>query len=449
MYIKEYIDIDINNYSPILSQITPFVELDDRQYGYNDIKCDSEYIKGGLLGWMMVDFTKYKHLVIVSNNPFLGDNLTLTLPVVKYFKDLGIFEKIDTYLPYSTLFKSDGVIDFIDYKDYNSIQSKLTKNTLVLAFSLIEGELKEMITSLNSDVLIGLNDKSTKFYSSGVLVRTLTCSFYGSDFFSQDYTEGIRNQLNLKSKYRTKSIFDQGELLDMVKSFLQRTNQNWDNHPYWGKIFNKDLSGANDALYSNVYEYDIWMFKLLLGVNFKWINFQDLIVPENFSLAKNKNLSLDFSPFVLVNINVNTAKLIWQNSKTGIIQYISVIVQDARENNYKVIFTHPAFDDEVNNSIYDLFSKNNDNVRILSPDDLVDWIPFMRKAKSIVSFDTGFVHLAYLFNNQVLSVGGQSFFWHFPDTEYINFNHIDNQGNVNSDVFYQSLSKVLNWIKND
>lgn len=447
--MREYIDIDINSYASILEQITPFVELDDKQYDYNDIKCDSEYIKCGLLGWMGVDITQYKHLVIVSNNPFLGDNLTLTLPVVKYFKDLGLFEKIDTYLPYSTLFKSDGVIDFVDYKDYHSIQSKLTKNTLVLAFSLIEGELKEMIKSLNSDVLIGLNDKYTEFYNAGNIVRILTCSFYGSDFFSQDYTEGIRKQFNLKSKYRTKSIFDQGELLDMVKSYLLRTNQNWDNHPHWGKIFNKDFSGANDALYSNVYEYDIWMFKLLLGVHFKWINFQDLIAPENFSFARNENFSQAFSPFVLVNINVNTAKLIWQNPQTGIIQYISAIVQDARKNNYKVIFTHPAFDDEVNNSIFDLFSKNNGNVRILSPDDLVDWIPFMKKAKSIVSFDTGFVHLAYLFNTQVLSVGGQSFFWHFPDTEYANFNHIDNQGNVNSDVFYQSLTKVLNWIKND
>ena len=450
--MREYIDIEINSYSSILEQITPFVELDDKQYSYNDIRLDSDYIKGGLLGWMGVDFTKYKHLVIVSNNLFLGDNLTLTMPVLKYFKVMGVFEKIDAYFPYSTLFKSDGVIDFIDYKDYYSIQSKLTKNTLVLAiggFSLNEGELKETIQSLNSDVLIGLNDKYTKFYNSGNLVRTLTCSFYGSDFFSQDYTEGIRNQLNLKSKYRTRSNFDQGELLDMVQSYLQRTNQNWDNHPYWGKIFNKDLSGANDALYSNVYEYDVWMFKLLLGVNFKWINFQDLIAPENFSLARNKNLSQDFSPFVLVNINVNTAKLIWQNSQTGIIQYISAILQDASENNYKVIFTHPAFDNEVNNSIYDLFSKNNDSVRILTPDDLVDWIPFMKKAKSIVSFDTGFVHLAYLYNTCVLSVGGQSFFWHFPDTEYINFNHIDNQGNVNSDLFHQSLTKVLNWIKND
>ncbi len=447
--MREHMDIDINSYSSILEQIIPFVELDNKQYGYNDIKCDSEYIKGGLLGWMGVDITKYKHLVIVSNNPFLGDNLTLTMPVVKYFKDLSLFEKIDIYLPYSTLFNSDGVVDFICYKDYNSIQSKLTKNSLILAFSLIEGELKEMIKSLNSDVLIGLNDKYIKFYNSRKLIRTLICGLFESDHFAHHHTEGIRNQLNIESKYRTKSFYDQGELLQMVRSFLQRTNQNWDNHPYWGKIFNKDFSGANGALYSNVYEYDVWMFKLLLGVNFKWINFQDLIVPENFSLARNKNLSEDLSPFVLVNINVNTAKLLWQNPQTGIIQFISAILQDARENNYNVIFTHPAFDDEVNNSIYDLFLKNNDNVRILSPDDLVDWIPFMKKAKSIVSFDTGFVHLAYLYNTQVLSVGGQSFFWHFPDTEYINFNHVDNQGNVNSDVFYQSLSKVLNWIKND
>lgn len=447
--MNEYLNIDINSFSSILEQITPFVELDDKQYGYNDIKLDSEYIKGGLLGWMGVDITKYRHLVIVSNNPFLGDNLTLTLPVVKYFKDLDLLKRIDIYLPYSTLFKSDSGYNFIDHADYYSIQTQLTKNTLVIAFSLIEGTLKEMIKSLNSDVLIGLNDKYTKWYNSGKLIKTLTCSFYDSDYFSQDYTEGIRYQLNPNSEYRKKLNFDQTELMNMVKSYLQRTNQNWDNHPHWGKLFKDDFSGANISLYGNIYEYDLLMFKLLLGIDYKWSNLQDLIAPENFAIAKNENLSQAFSPFVLVNINVNSAKLLWQKPHAGIIQYISALLQDSFENNYNVIFTHPAFDDEVNNSIYDLFSRANDNVFILSTDDLVDWIPLMKKAQSIVSFDTGFVHLAYLYNNKVLSVGGQSFFWHFPDSEYINFNHIDNQGNVNSDVFHQSLNKVLNWIKND
>jgi hypothetical protein len=352
--MREYIDIEINSYSSILEQITPFVELDDKQYSYNDIRLDSEYIKGGLLGSIGVDITKYKHLVIVSNNPFLGDNLTLTLPVVNYFKHFHFIEKIDVYLPYFNLFKSDGNIDFIDCNEYNSIEPKLTKTTLVLTFSLIEGELKEMIKSLNSDVLIGLNDKYIKLYNSGKLMRTLNCGFYDSNYFSQDYTEGIRNQLNLNSKYRIKSNFDQSELLDMVKSYLQRTNQNWDNHPCWGKIFNGDFSGANEALYSNVYEYDVWMFKLLFGVDYKWSNFQDLIAPKDFSFPRNEKLSQLLSPYVLVNINVNTAKLIWQNLQTGIIQNISAILKDSLENNYKVIFTHPAFDDEVNNSIYDL-----------------------------------------------------------------------------------------------
>jgi hypothetical protein len=447
--MKENLNIDINSYSSILEQITPFVELDDKQYGYNYIKLDPEYIKGGLLGWMGVDITKYRHLVIVSNNPFLGDNLTLILPVVKYFKDLNLFKKIDIYLPYSTLFKSDSGYNFIDHEDYYSIQTQLTKNTLVIAFSLIEGELKEMIKSLNSDVLIGLNDKYTKWYNSGKLIKTMTCRFFDSHTFSEDYTEGIRNQLNLNSKYRKNLYYNQRELLEMVKLYFHRTKKNWENHAFWGKIFNEDFSGANDALYSNVYEYDIWVFKLLLGEKFKWINFLDLLSPKDFTYERNEKLSAVFSPFVLVNINLNTAKLVWQNSEAGIIQYMSSILKDSNENKYKVVFTHPAFDDEVNKSIYELLLNYHENALILSPDDLIDWIPLMKKAQSIVSFDTGFVHLAYLYNSKVLSVGGQSFFWHFPDTEYINFNHIDNQGNVNSDVFYESLNKVLNWIKND
>lgn len=446
--MTEYIDIDINNYSSILEQITPFVELDDKQYGYNDIKLDTEYIKGGLLGWMGIDFTSYRHLVIVSNNPFLGDNLIVTLPIIKYFSNINSINKLDIFLPFSSIFKSNIRICFLDVIEFSLNNLDIGEQSLLLSLEPIDLESESIWKGIKADFLTGLNDRFV-FYKKDNILRKLDQSFCNSLHLSQSHTEGVRKQLDLSSRYRFSSTFDAESLITMVHSYLQRTNQNWDNHPYWGKIFNKDLSGANDALYSNVYEYGVWMFKLLLGVNFKWINFQDLIAPENFSFARNENLSQAFSPFVLVNINVNTAKLSWQNPQIGIIQYISAIVQDARENNYKVIFTHPAFDDQVNNSIYDLFSKNNENVRILSPDDLVDWIPFMKKAKSIVSFDTGFVHLAYLYNNKVLSVGGQSFFWHFPDTDYINFNHIDNQGNVNSDVFYQSLGKVLNWIKND
>ena len=73
----------------------------------------------------------------------------------------------------------------------------------------------------------------------------------------------------------------------------------------------------------------------------------------------------------------------------------------------------------------------------------------MKAAKSVISFDTGFVHLAYLYNSNVLSIGGQSFFWHFPNTDYVNFNHIDNSGNVSRVKFNQSLNNVLNWINND
>jgi hypothetical protein len=447
--MKDNFDIDINEYCNILEQIVPFVELEGKLLSYIDIKTDSTFINGGLLGLMGLDIYKYKHLVIVSNNPFLGDNLTLTMPVVKYFKGIEFIEKIDVYLPFSALFKSYEDINFIDYKDYISIQSKLTKKTLVLAFSLIEGELKEMIKSLNSDVLIGLNDKYIKFYNSGKLMRTLNCGFYDSDYFSQDYTEGIRNQLNLNSKYRIKSNFDQSELLVMVKSYLHRTNQNWDNHHYWGKIFNGDFSGANDALYSNVYEYGVWMFKLLFGSNYRWVNFKDLINPKDFQMSKNEILSTSSAPFIFVNINLNTSKLIWQNIECGILDYISAILKHSQENEYKVIFTHPSFDVEVNDTVYDLFTDKNDFASILFPEDIVDWIPFMKSAKAVVSFDTGFVHLAYLYNSNVLSFGGQSFFWHFPNTDYVNTNHIDNSGNVSRVKFNQSLNNVLNWINND
>lgn len=36
----------------VLEQITPFVELVDKKYCYNDIKLDIKFIKGALLGLM-------------------------------------------------------------------------------------------------------------------------------------------------------------------------------------------------------------------------------------------------------------------------------------------------------------------------------------------------------------------------------------------------------------
>jgi len=445
--MKTFIDIDIEAHANTLKEIEPFIELNGVQWSFEDIMKNDTFAKGGFLALMGLDLSKYKHLVVVSNNLFLGDNLTLTLPVVNYLKNIDSIDNIDVYIPYNSLFKSDEYIRFYDCNDWLSLPSKITNQTLVIAFSLIEGELKKMLEGLNSDVLIGLNDRYTKFYRTGNVISTTECCFYNSKYFREDYTEGIRNQLCNSSKYRLNETFDETELILMVESYFERTNQKWDKDQHWSKILNGDLSGANDSLYSNVYEYDIWLFKLLFGARYKWTNFKELIKPESFTFPKNQSLSM--SPFVFININVNTLKLIWQNNECGILDYISAILSHSKENEYKVIFTHPSFDVEVNDAVYDLFKDRNDFISILFPDDIVDWVPFMKSAKAVVSFDTGFVHLAYLFNSDVLSFGGQSFFWHFPDTEYVNFNHIDNAGNVSKDKFNQSLSKILKWIKND
>jgi hypothetical protein len=443
--MKTFIDIEAHTH--ILKEIEPFIELNGVQWTFEDIIKDDTYSKGGFLALMGLDLSKYKHLVAVSNNPFLGDNLTLTLPVVNYLKNIVDIDNIDVYLPYHSLFKSDERIRFYDCNNWLSISNKITSQTLVISFSLIEGDLKQKLEILPTDVLIGLNDRFTKFYSSGKIICNLECCFYNSKYFKEDYTEGIRNQLSILSKYTLKKTFDEKELIKMVDSYFKRINQNWINDPHWSKIFNGDLSGANDSLYSNVYEYDIWLFKLLFGPGYKWTNFKKMIKPESFTIPKNEAFSM--SPFIFININVNTSKLIWQNNECGILDYVSAILTHSKENEYKVIFTHPSFDVEVNDAVYDLFKDRNDFASILFSDDIVDWVPLMKSAKAVVSFDTGFVHLAYLFNTDVLSVGGQSFFWHFPDSEYVNFNHIDNAGNVSKDSFNQSLSKVLKWIKND
>lgn len=445
--MKTFIDIDIQAHTHMLKDIEPFIELNGVQYNFEDIIKNDTYLKGGFLALMGLDLSKYKHLVVVSNNPFLGDNLTLTLPVVNYLKNFAAIDNIDVYLPYHSLFKSNERIRFYDCNNWFSIPTKITRQTLIIAFSLFEGDLKQNLEIFPTDVLIGLNDRFTNFYSSGKIIFKLECCFYNSKYFKEDYTEGIRNQLSISSKYNLKKTFDEKELIKMVDSYFNRTNQNWNTDPHWSKIFNGDLSGANDSLYSNVYEYDIWLFKLLFGSRYKWTNFKELIKPESFTIPKNEALSM--SPFVFININVNTTKLIWQNNDCGILDYISAILTHSKENEYKVIFTHPSFDAEVNDAVYDLFIDKNAFASILFPEDIVDWVPLMKSAKAVVSFDTGFVHLAYLFNTDVLSVGGQSFFWHFPDTEYVNFNHIDNAGNVSKDSFNQSLSKVLKWINND
>ena len=447
--MNSYIDIEIGEYTDLLEQIIPFIDLNSVQLNFIDIKKEDTFVKGGFLALMGVDLSKYKHLIVVSNIPYLGDNLTLTLPLVKFLKSFPLSNKIDVYMPYHSLFKSDDSIQFYDCNNWLSIPTKVSEETLIISFSLIEGDLKKMLEGMRTDVLMGLNDTFVKFFRCGNLISSLESCFYESDYFGQDYTEGIRAQLNLNSNYRNKKAYDETELVNMVKSYLDRINQNWDNHKYWSKIFNGEFSGTNNSLYSNIYEYDVWMFKLLFGSNYRWVNFKDLIKPEYFQMSKNEILSTSSAPFIFVNINLNTSKLIWQNIECGILDYISAILKHSQENEYKVIFTHPSFDVEVNDVVYDLFRDKNDFASILFPKDIVDWIPFMKSAKAVVSFDTGFVHLAYLYNSNVLSIGGQSFFWHFPNTDYVNFNHVDNSGNVSRVKFNQSLNNVLNWINND
>ena len=98
--MKTFIDFEIEAHNDILEQILPFIELNGVQLNFKDIKKNDAFINGGLLAITGVNFSKYRHLVVVSNNPFLGDNLTLTLPVVNYLKNItyirNCFEFIKT-----------------------------------------------------------------------------------------------------------------------------------------------------------------------------------------------------------------------------------------------------------------------------------------------------------------------------------------------------------------
>jgi len=100
---------------------------------------------------MGLNLSSYKHLIVVSNNPFLGDNLTLTLPVVNYLKNIADIDYIDVYLPYYSLFKSTNCIHFHDCNNWPSIPNIITSQTLVIAFSLIDGDLKIMLEKKSLD----------------------------------------------------------------------------------------------------------------------------------------------------------------------------------------------------------------------------------------------------------------------------------------------------------
>jgi hypothetical protein len=73
-------------------------------------------------------------------------------------------------------------------------------------------------------------------------------------------------------------------------------------------------------------------------------------------------------------------------------------------------------------------------------------IPY-ESAYKVLSFDTGFVHLSYVLSDNVLSIGGQSFFWHYPGQNYVSTNYYDAQGEFIQYKFDQSMYKIVDWLK--
>ncbi len=436
-----------------LKEMLDFIEIDNVKFSFNEVFYDKKFQNGGIFSFIGLDIARFKNIIIISDNPFLGDNLCLTLPVANYLNETFEFENILVHFKHFSIFENtSNNIKFKDLEiDITEIQNLfLITNTLILTFNPAKLKCITSLIDLGYIVFNSLNDSNSIIYNQSVPIRSVRLNYFKSFRFTQDYIEGIRGQI-LFDYYKNSLItLKTVELIDMVNGYCDRVDLSLEDDDRWVSLLKLSPKSEMSFLYKNVYEYNCVMYKLLFGIKYKWINFSNLLniqTPNDYrDISPEININ---GKFVFVNINVLSLREKLSNDQGGILDFLKLILNCYNSFNCPILINYPEFGETLNNKIFSLIHsfKINCKVDIIPIDQKQYWLFIMQKAHKIVSFDTGFVHLAYLLNKNVLSAGGQSFFWHFPGCNYVNMNHYDKNNVFLPDKFEHSVNEIIDWIK--
>lgn len=370
----------------------------------------------------------YEQIVLINDAGYIGDSCIFFWPIVEslvtYFPD----KEFTIYHQYSEVFNSLKTnLSCLDLKDIN--KNKLdTKNNFKIEDTLVISYCSEL-------------GECSKFYrDNGFLF--ICKRFVGMDFWTSNM-----ETLVLLSEFDYTIVASENKTYNYHFSVPalpeNSTSFSLSGFPPIGKA------------YSNVYEYAKLCSSTFLDIDTPLKlhkSFIKIVTPENKQLNDMLIFPLkdEYKPFVFLNFNVGNHKEKLLKKPGGVLDLFEEMLMGSElfeELNF--IISYPEI--EVNlyeglNNLIIKFNKQN-SISILKKESKKYWNYLQIKALKIVSYDTGFVHLAYVLNENVLSIGGDSQFWHFPGCNYIKMNNYDKNDFFLPYKLEHSVNEIIDWIK--
>jgi len=458
------------------------IEIDDIPYKIKELRT---FDRVGVIRLLGINFDQFNNIILINGSSFIGDSISQFWPSVIYFQKKYPSKKIIIYSHNIDLFDFSfsnvtikPIIDEIKLEVneslfYNSI------NTLVISFTYIEEvKLKFFIDNgytfysniLNKKTIIYnvkdihyLKEKTKRINSSGFYNLKIKLNFLDNDDFKYFGIEILRTQLLNMDSYLLEKNNLKNELKDLIIAFAKRNLIDILNQDRWKAILDPPFIIKPDTtllkkmqgLYENVYEYNAIMLSILLGPNF---NFE---LPKNILKISRPNNEIDLNflltrplkdlsrKMILINLNVGNHKEDLEKLKGG---YFSLFCDLSNilisKTDYNIVFTFPEINDEIDINVLQYFNTNDFDGRlsIIKNENKRFWLYFMEMSEKVISYDTGFVHLSYLVNRNVLTFGGESFLWHFTDYEYVLGQYYNENGEFLRDKYEKTIKEIVNWV---
>lgn len=458
------------------------IELDDISYKIKDLQ---KFDKVGVIGLLGINVDQFNNIILINDSSFIGDSISHFWPVVIYFQKVYPLKKIIIYCHNIDLF--DFSFSNVTIKpilgniqlDVNESLLYHSIDTLVISFTYME-EVKFRYfldngytfysNILNKETIIyntkeihWLKEITKSINSSNFHNLKVKLKFLDNDDFKYYGIEILRTQLLNMDSYLLETYTLKNELKDLIVGFAKRNLIDILNQDRWKAIldpvfiikFDPDFLKNTQGLYGNVYEYNAIMLSILFGPNF---NFE---LPKNILKISRPSNEIDLNflllnplkdlsrKMILINLNVGNHKEDLEKLKGG---YFSLFCDLSTflisKTDYNIVFTFPEINQEIEVNILQYFNTNDFDGRlsIIKNENKRFWLYFMEMSEKIISYDTGFVHLSYLINGNVLTFGGESFLWHFTNYEYVLGKYYNENGEFLQDKYEKTIKEIVNWV---
>lgn len=370
----------------------------------------------------------YKQIVLINEVGYIGDSCIFFWPIVESCVTCFPDKTFTIYHQYSEVFNSLHTnLSCLDLKNINK-QDSDTKTDFKIEETLVISFISE------------LGECSKYFRDKGFLLiykRFVGLDFWTSNMESLVFSSAFDYNVIASDNKTYKYQFEVPALQD------NSTNIRLSSFPPIGKFF------------SNVYEYAKICNSTFLGLDVPLkldASYLNISTPENkqFNDLFISPLKDESKPFVFFNFNVGNHKDKLLKTQGGLLDIFEGMLRGFNFfDRVNFIISFPDMEMNLYLSLNNLIIKFNreNSISILKIESKVYWKYLQINASKIVSYDTGFVHLAYVLNDNVLSIGGDSQFWHFPGCNYIKMNHYDKNDFFLPYKLDHSVNEIIDWIK--